>query len=96
MKRWFCSDCGKAFFRQLDETWKTRCVSCFVRHKNARVEIGPDYRALWEQADAECYRLRTRVSALERQLAHTDRHNNSTAATVATQWLLDVKRRLNS
>lgn len=123
MTRWFCSDCGAAFFRNADETWKTRCVPCFVKHKNTRAGVvkqpaSPDYRTLWEKVNAECFRLQRRVADLEQQLAnrpcsplepelreylprlvqlaHPDRHGGSLAANRATQWLLDVKRRLHS
>lgn len=29
-----CCDCGISFHRHADETWKTRCVACFVKRKN--------------------------------------------------------------
>lgn len=113
-----CPKCGSIYYK--DEVWKRVCLSCYLKMKDAAPRLskpaGPDYRLLWEQADAENFRLSMRVADLERQLAnrprspleaelrdvlprlvqccHPDRHGNSAASTVATQWLLDVKRRL--
>lgn len=33
MKRAYCQDCGKAFLREADETWKKLCVACFKKSK---------------------------------------------------------------
>lgn len=30
-----CKDCGGAFHREADETWKTRCIPCFKKSKRA-------------------------------------------------------------
>lgn len=107
MTRWFCVDCGDAFFREVDETWKTRCIHCFKKMKRA------------EQPHCECLRLQNLVAELRaqlatrpvldvdlmselremlprlRQLCHPDRHDGSMAATKASQWLNAIRERLH-
>lgn len=68
--RAFCLDCGAAFHREVDESWKVRCLPCFKSHKRANDD--PDYRAQWQRSDAECLRLRTRVADLEARLMEAD------------------------
>jgi hypothetical protein len=96
-----CPECRKIFFR--DAPWKRVCYECWVdskdhgRHEHTRVD------SLLEEIDF----LRDRVRLLERspttmamdstmlrrllQLCHPDRHDNSQASVLATQYLLDLR-----
>jgi hypothetical protein len=33
--RALCVDCGNAFYREEDERWKVRCITCFKKSKRA-------------------------------------------------------------
>lgn len=62
-----CSDCGQAFARDPEETWKRLCFSCWKRSKAKRPTTPTTDNALAESR-AECARLRLRVMALELDL----------------------------
>lgn len=66
MKRAYCQDCGKSFLREVDEAWKTRCVPCFKKSKQAQAEPADSYwinRAL--SAESLAATLQTKVAYLE-------------------------------
>lgn len=67
MKRALCSDCGKGFFREEDETWKTLCLPCFKRSKNSE-------RQELEQANSRALAAENAAANLRGQLqqAHAE------------------------
>ena len=73
-----CCDCGATFRRDVE--WKKRCTACWVRLKRAAEDPLHD-------------EIAANLPVLI-QLCHPDRHNGSAASTRATQWLLDLRRRL--
>jgi hypothetical protein len=81
----YCRDCGHHFVRDPDESWKTRCLPCWARNRG----IVPGHREpdpiLAEIAD----KMRSLLA-----LCHPDKHNGSTLATATTQWLLDLRNRI--
>ena len=113
-----CVDCGNAFHREEDESWKVRCISCFKKSKRAESSPIDSYwkdRAKAAEQQVESLRAtvsnligqslrQPRQSGINKELAeqlprlllvcHPDKHNGSQAATKATQWLLDVRGRL--
>lgn len=104
-----CCDCGQHFERENHETWKTRCKSCYFKEKNkinpsqSRAEV-----QLLEQEvsnlKAMLWKVMHEPSGIDRelaenwralvQLAHPDKHGGSAAANRVTQWLNDIKGRL--
>ena len=125
MKRARCQDCGKTFLREIDETWKVRCITCFKKSKRAESEpIDSHWKDRAAAAESLAATLQSKVAHLEItvsnligqslrqpppsridrelaehwrslvQLVHPDKHGNSQAATIATQWLLSVRGRL--
>lgn len=133
MKRALCSDCGKGFFREEGETWKTLCIPCFKRGKDSERQAELEQansRALAAETEAANLRGQLRQAhaearhffemAMERQAeicalreratiaddlhehlprlllcCHPDKHGNSRAATLATQYLLQLRTRLH-
>lgn len=82
VSRAHCIDCGAPFARDVDETWKVRCIACYVRLKRARTTAADD-------CDEFVRNLRLLI-----QLCHPDKHGGSEAATRATRWLLSVRNRV--
>ncbi len=78
-----CANCGERFHRDVDEGWKKLCLRCWIATQPPRPA----------KVDPIRDELREHLRALL-QLVHPDRHNGSQAATVETQWLLDVRARL--
>lgn len=110
MTRAKCSDCGRGFMRDADETWKTRCIDCFKKSKRADSTTADSYwisraTAAELRADSLERQLSQRTSGLDRELAgrirqllqycHPDKHGGSQGATQVTQWLNDLKGRLS-
>ena len=127
-----CCDCGERFYRAESETWKIRCVPCFVKRKNKQATAGaenPVALVYWqnkaslleselEQVNRQLVQQAVNIRLLNNQLAakptgqgwlvnefqeqlrrlmqlvHPDKHGNSESATLATQWLLNVRARL--
>lgn len=79
-----CRDCGYQFMRDADEPWKVRCLPCWAKVKNITGTRAPDQIKV-EIAD--------NINALI-QLCHPDKHDGSRLATVTTQWLLNVRKRI--
>ena len=82
-----CSDCGHRFKRDADEPWKVRCLPCWVRLK----EAGAPSPA----ADPIRGELRDRLRELL-MLCHPDKHAGSPLATRTTQWLLNLRDRIEA
>lgn len=81
-----CPICHEPFFK--DEVWKLTCLPCYLA-KTPR-------RAKTPRAEARIVVVTEPIepSMLKRliQLCHPDRHGNSEAATLATQWLLKLRQ----
>lgn len=88
-----CTSCGEWFFADVD--WKKICLPCWKLSKG----IDPNksrrkFHQPWEfkppphapVIDAEM--LRRLI-----HLCHPDKHNNSQAAQLATQWLLEQRNK---
>jgi hypothetical protein len=76
-----CCDCSRLFRRSVDEQWKRRCYACWKANHEAKPAT-PAPVIPPEMLRRLIY------------LTHPDKHNGSTAATLATQWLLEQKNRL--
>lgn len=84
MTQWtVCTDCGRGFLRDVE--WKRRCVPCWKSAKAAEMpqRYAPQPPPLPIPPDM----LRRLL-----QLCHPDKHGNSEAATVATQFLLRLRQ----
>lgn len=91
-----CTKCGDWFFADAD--WKRICLTCWKISKGIDPNRGrsrSNYHDAWrpnpppQQApviDAEM--LRRLI-----HLCHPDKHNNSQAAQLATQWLLNQRNK---
>ena len=80
----FCHDCGRQFVRDTDELWKVRCLACWAKTKNIARRRAPD------QIHRELAENLPRLI----QLCHPDKHGASALATSMTQWLLNVRERI--
>lgn len=99
-----CSNCGATFYRNPDETWKTRCLSCWKRDKRnpASAHVGKDETVARLQVEVAMLKLKLAERQPERippemlarliRLTHPDKHGNSPAANEATQWLLQQRK----
>jgi len=83
-----CSDCGASFYRDPDESWKVRCLACWVARK------GRTAPAAQPAADPIRDELAANLRALL-GLCHPDKHGGSPLATKITQWLLSVRERVS-
>jgi hypothetical protein len=95
-----CQDCGKAFWRDVDETWKRRCLSCWKASKGREKKYLAVIAGLSERVgELEMTLEQFRDSDLAPwipkllQLTHPDRHDNSALSTEVTQWLLNQRTR---
>lgn len=93
-----CRGCGKRFWREPGETWKVRCVTCWRASKNVgaiELSLARERIAMLE-AEIQFLRERKGIPAemLSRliRLCHPDRHGGNDASTVATQWLLGLRK----
>lgn len=80
-----CKHCGFEF--RADQEWKTMCVPCYVKWKKAAdepVAVETIVKVIPYIPDDMLNRLI--------RLCHPDRHQNSESSTLATQWLLEVRR----
>jgi len=77
----YCPTCGRSYFK--DKHWKRACASCYFAWKGTLSVEAPANPPI----DA------TMVRRLL-QLCHPDRHGGSEAATVATQFLLELRGKL--
>ncbi len=85
-----CTDCNRYFHQPEDESWRVRCVACYVRMKARRAELRETAPVVDDQLRRElCENMRGLL-----QLTHPDKHGGSEAATKVTQWLLDVRSRI--
>lgn len=97
-----CCDCGAAFWRDEDQAWKRRCLSCWKASKAAKENARHEDRAANENTHANYSRACGSGEALVPldkahlrellQLCHPDKHNGSDLAVRVTAWLLDLKR----
>ena len=99
-----CTDCGTRFYRQADEAWKRRCLSCWKASKaGEKPEAGEflrGYRAGYEAGQASASAgSGPEPTALDKarvrqllQLCHPDKHGGSDLAQRVTQWLNEIKR----
>lgn len=62
-----CCDCGKTFHRDIDETWKTRCVSCFVKSKK-REEADQQWQVRAIHAERNLAIAENQVEELEQEI----------------------------
>lgn len=62
-----CCDCGKTFHRDIDETWKTRCVSCFVKSKK-REEADQQWQVRAIHAERNLATAEERIEELEQEI----------------------------
>lgn len=64
----YCCDCGATFYREPSETWKIRCVACFVKRKNqqGQPQQNQPTDSYWSDRAAAA---ESKVAALEKQLA---------------------------
>ena len=74
-----CPTCGKSYFK--DEKWKHLCLKCYLAKKPADKLV-----SVPATPPIEPGMLRRLI-----QLCHPDKHGNSEAATLATQWLLKLR-----
>ena len=96
-----CPSCGSRFVR--DQPWKRVCFACWKASKKTGTSAATS--AEIDNLNLIVQGLRFRIAELEAErmpdgmlsrlirLAHPDRHGNSQAANVATQWLLSLRRR---
>ena len=85
-----CRDCGTVFFREADETWKTRCVPCFKKSKRAEpVAIDSNWIDRAAAAENKVAALQSQVQQLQNQLAQQQTTirilTNRPAATATTR-----------
>lgn len=106
MKTASCTDCGRAFYRDPEETWKRTCLRCWKASKE-QTSDGDEYLAWYrkgyaaglEAAEAkrapkpslDPARLRELL-----QLAHPGKHNGSELSSKVTAWLLDLRKRVTA
>ena len=68
-----CQDCGNSFFREADEAWKTRCLSCYKRSIRApQLTCPTDWALRAAAAERQLAELRTQLALSQqviRQLA---------------------------
>jgi hypothetical protein len=83
-----CVDCGSYFYRAATESWKRRCLSCWLATKATKPAAAP------VQPDPVVGELRDNIRGLL-SLCHPDRHGNSQLSTNVTRWLLQVRDRLD-
>lgn len=83
-----CQRCKSEFYRAADQTWKRLCLDCWRKTRD-------------EPLDYRCKRKSATVPGLDAlmlrrllQLCHPDRHGGSEAATTATQFLLELRRKI--
>lgn len=76
-----CDRCGAGFHRDHADDWKRLCLPCW-REANAKTT-----------ATRRTPRAVVPAEMLPRliRLCHPDRHGNSEASTIATQWLLSLR-----
>lgn len=80
-----CTKCGNEFYA--DQSWKRICIPCWKESKginNKRPFESPfRYQPPPQQPLIDAEMLRRLIF-----LCHPDKHNNSQAAKLATEWLL--------
>ncbi len=77
----YCPTCGRRYFK--DQPWKRTCTRCYFASKGTFSIDVPTIPPI----DATMLRRLL-------QLCHPDRHGGSEAATVATQFLLELRGKL--
>jgi hypothetical protein len=81
-----CKNCGDIFLKEFDETWKRLCWDCWRENKGYRSKPPrPSPKPSSAPIDDEMIRRLI-------YLCHPDKHQNSQAANIATQWLLTLKK----
>ena len=81
----YCNECGAPFRRGVEETWKKRCVACWLLARKRTPKPARD--PLLDEFEANLHALI--------QLSHPDRHGGSALATRVTSWLLQARERLS-
>ncbi len=82
-----CVDCGGMFTREADATWKRLCLPCWRRTK----AVADPLRTAPTVQELDRQRVRQLL-----QLCHPDRHGGSPLAQTITQWLLQLKTRIEA
>jgi len=96
----FCPICGGDFYQ--DEPWKTLCLDCWIKSKNAEKTVAVPVHELQDLHDRLAhYELSLALadeSSFESQFkerikdiifhCHPDKHGNTQRATDLTQWLI--------
>jgi DNA-directed RNA polymerase subunit RPC12/RpoP len=85
-----CQQCGTRFFMEPHEQWKKICLNCWKKNKKeaeAETFANSFFKSPKDYRDG----LRTIPKDMMQRLiflCHPDKHNNSQASNLATEWLL--------
>ncbi|MFM8443958.1 MAG: hypothetical protein ACKN9W_11550 [Methylococcus sp.] len=93
-----CIDCGAKFYRDRGQTWKKRCMSCWIK-------LQPDTPSEVEHWKARAHLAEARLALCSeqftpdelkalRRLVHPDKHQGSEAANRITQKINALLREL--
>ena len=88
MQRKPCTQCGDIFFA--DEPWKKICIPCWKRNKGIKSKTYYEQDRFFSNFEPPSPPQQIDAEMLRRliYLCHPDKHSNSQASTVATDWLL--------
>jgi len=86
-----CQGCATVFFFEAGEEWKTTCIPCFKARK--RRERMDEEREAASRARPQTGVIQKDMLSRLIRLCHPDRHQNSEASTIATQWLLSQREK---
>ena len=79
-----CTTCTATFDRRPGETWKRKCLSCWLATKSGGSAMQVQARVA---APIPAEKLRGLIF-----LTHPDKHGGSRLATELTAWLLELRR----
>jgi hypothetical protein len=88
MQRKLCRQCGDIFFA--DETWKKICITCWKLSKGIKSKNYYEQDSSFSNFTFTPPPQPIDADMLKRliYLCHPDKHSNSQASTLATDWLL--------
>jgi hypothetical protein len=83
-----CQSCGAGFLREPGQQWKLLCLKCYFATKGAAKSANGRMRnkSYVPAKGIDPEMLRRLI-----YLCHPDKHSNSQASILATQWLLKQK-----